>query len=454
MTTNPTTIIDSHIHLFPSSELPSLNWWSPGCALDAQHSMDEYLAATGNPAELRGYVFLEADRRAHVRDESLMGWERRFTPLGREEMGNEDEDRTGKEDDMGKEDGQGQRQGQGQGQEGWQDALTELDFIARVVRDMSRPGEGHGAGHGNMCVGIVPWAPLPLGVNHHGASGKGEGEGEGEGKNKCKKGRKLRRGPDLETYLACVRARCAGYSDAGSSRVVANGGDGKGYGGGGGGKDVFGRIKGFRYLVQDKPAGVLLTDEFIEGVKWLGRKGYAFDLGVDQRQGGIWQLHEAVEMLERVMAGEEDEEKKTKIVINHLCKPNMRIDPANAMHEPSFLEWRELIQRMASFPTTYMKLSGGFAELPPQEIDKPWPVSEIVAHIQPWFDVAMDAFGPSRIMFGSDWPVCNAGGAGTRHAWKNWRATVALLLEQRGVTEEEARQVWSGTAIRAYGLEL
>jgi L-rhamnono-1,4-lactonase len=44
----------------------------------------------------------------------------------------------------------------------------------------------------------------------------------------------------------------------------------------------------------------MLGDDFVEALKWLGREGFSFDLGVDARQGGLWQLEEAVEMMQKV----------------------------------------------------------------------------------------------------------------------------------------------------------
>jgi L-rhamnono-1,4-lactonase len=77
----------------------------------------------------------------------------------------------------------------------------------------------------------------------------------------------------------------------------------------------FKKIKGFRYLTQDKPRGTMLHHGFIEGLKWLGRKGYTFDVGVDQHRGGKWQLEEAVKMIE--MAHEEvDEKYKVTFIIS------------------------------------------------------------------------------------------------------------------------------------------
>lgn len=50
---------------------------------------------------------------------------------------------------------------------------------------------------------------------------------------------------------------------------------------------VWRKVRGVRYLLQDKPAGTMLKEGFVEGLKWLGREGLVFDLGVDARSGGL-----------------------------------------------------------------------------------------------------------------------------------------------------------------------
>jgi L-rhamnono-1,4-lactonase len=110
--------------------------------------------------------------------------------------------------------------------------LMEVDWLKRIALGTPREGEGHSAEQKKLCLAIVPWAPVPSGA------------------------------AVLERYVKEVEKHAG---------------------------DSFGKIKGFRYLVQDKPKGTMLQDGFIEGLKWLGRKGYVFDLGVDQHSGGKWQ---------------------------------------------------------------------------------------------------------------------------------------------------------------------
>jgi L-rhamnono-1,4-lactonase len=207
-------VIDSHIHLFPKSELDTLAWNSPTNPLKKQHSLDEYEAATGAPSSLEGFIFLETDRKNDL--------------------------------EKGIEDGSG-----------WEMPLMEVDWLKRIALGTPKDGEGHSAEHKKLCLAIIPWAPLPS-------------------------------GPEvLEKYIKEVE------NHAGES---------------------FGKVKGFRYLVQDKPKGTMLQDGFIEGLKWMGRKGYVFDLGVNQHDGGKWQLEEAVEMIGKAHEGVEEADKVTFIL--------------------------------------------------------------------------------------------------------------------------------------------
>lgn len=101
-----------------------------------------------------------------------------------------------------------------------------------------------------------------------------------------------------------------------------------------------------------------------------------------------------------------------------------------------------------------MKLSGGFSELPPLSPDSEPDIPFLVERLSPWTDVVFDTFGPDRIMFGSDWPVCNIGGGGNEVSWSRWRNITQGVLERKGLDEEQKRNFWGGVAVKAYGIEL
>jgi L-rhamnono-1,4-lactonase len=375
----PTPIVDSHIHLFPASHLPTLAWYSPDSPLGSQHSVNEYRHASSSISTqsdttqskyLRGFIFLETDRISSVADDQP------DSP-------------------------------------GWTHALDEVSFLTRIALGEPVSGEGHEVIHKDLCLGIIPWAPVPGGPEA------------------------------LSSYMAKVKERTQT-------------------------EQIWHKVRGVRYLVQDKPAGVMNQPQFVEGLRWLGEQDLVFDLGVDARQGGLHQLREAVEMIDRlrdasvtIIISESAFQKlwRADILtlrhIDHLCKPNLRLSPDSVSSHPEFLEWKELIAKMAQASSrTYMKLSGAFSELPPLESDGEPDIRSLVDRIQPWTDVVFDVFGAERVMFGSDWPVCNIGGGGNNVSWNRWINIVEGIFEKRGLTEEQKQGVWGQVAVKAYGVSI
>jgi L-fuconolactonase len=103
------------------------------------------------------------------------------------------------------------------------------------------------------------------------------------------------------------------------------------------------------------------------------------------------------------------------------------------MLEPWGRELRELARR----PNVYCKLSG----LTTEADHARWTIDDL----RPYVDVALEAFGPARLMFGSDWPVCTlATGYG------RWVETVEALIAP--LSEAERARIMGGTAVEAYRL--
>lgn len=115
-------------------------------------------------------------------------------------------------------------------------------------------------------------------------------------------------------------------------------------------------------------------------------------------------------------------------------------------------------------PSIFVKLSGLSSELPQGGVFSGLSASQrddiIVAYAQPWVNETFSIFGPDRIFWGSDWPVCKisyinlfpeAGGEG---AWEWCRRLTVRLLDNVGLTEREKEMVWAQNAARAYRLDL
>ncbi|CAG8982343.1 hypothetical protein HYALB_00005345 [Hymenoscyphus albidus] len=270
---------------------------------------------------------------------------------------------------------------------GWEMPLMEVDWLKRIALGTPKEGEGHTEEDKKLCLAIIPWAPLPSGED------------------------------GMVKYVKEVAQRAG---------------------------DASKKVKGFRYLLQDKPKGTMLQDKFIESLKWMGRKGFVFDLGVDQHSGGKWQLEEAIEMVNKAHEGVDASDRVT-FIINHLCKPDLSI---YTQTDPEFVAWREAMFRLGKCDKTYMKLSGCFSELP--ESFKNAPVLDVFMALQPYLIVILATFGSFRVMFGSDWPVCTVG---VNDAWKRWKEVVEKFCYLASLSQEDQIMIWSGTAIKAYGLE-
>lgn len=232
------------------------------------------------------------------------------------------------------------------------------------------------------------------------------------------------------------------------------------------GQHVWKRVKGFRCLLQD------IVDEQTFSLLVLGQncianlqsftqhgRRWAFDIGVDQNHGGVWQLELVAEMIERVnRACRVADQPAVTFVLNHLCKPSLHTPPMrDGWQRQNFARWYACMNRFSSHPNVYMKLSGAFSELvrDPTNHDSShlFPPSRIIDQMKPWLDVLFAAFPPWKIMFGSDWPVCNVGGTGNE-SWGLWRNVVEEILERYEVDEDGREWIWWRTAEEAYRLNL
>ncbi|KAI0009834.1 amidohydrolase 2 [Xylariaceae sp. FL0662B] len=340
-------IIDAHIHLYPESEVETLNWCTPEHPLAKQHSVEEYRAATEGSTP-KGFIFIETDRKHDL--------------------------------EAGAKDGTG-----------WKYPLMEVSWLKRIATGQPKAGEGHTAADASLCAAYVPWAPIPSGP------------------------------AVLEKYLELVK------QEAG---------------------DSWPKVRGFRYLLQDKPNGTMLRDDFIESLKLLGRRGFVFDLGVDQHNRGRTQLEEVVEMIDRAHDGVPEDQRVT-FIINHMCKPDLTV--YNVQTDTSFIAWRTAMFTLSKCSRTYMKLSGAFAEMP--ESLRQRPAEDVFDALSPWLSVVLAAFGPARIMFASDWPVCAVGVEDGDGAWKKWKKVVDRLCWMASYEDDERRWIWGDTAVKAYGIE-
>jgi len=134
-------------------------------------------------------------------------------------------------------------------------------------------------------------------------------------------------------------------------------------------------VVGVRRLLQGEAPGFATSPSFLASARGVAAAGYAFDACV--RQG---QLPELCLLAEAVP--------DLTIVLDHLGKPDVTGVPS--------APWRADLARLAGRPGVMCKLSGL-----PAEAAAGW----TPAQLTPFLDAALDAFGPSRLLFGGDWPV-------------------------------------------------
>jgi L-fuconolactonase len=171
-------------------------------------------------------------------------------------------------------------------------------------------------------------------------------------------------------------------------------------------------VVGVRRNIQDEPAGFATDPAFVAGVRAVGEAGLPFDACVRE--------HQVAEVVELAQACEQ-----TSIVLDHVGKPRVG--------HPGWRDWSAVLRRLAALPTTYCKLSGLATEAPAFH----------PALIRPYLQEALAAFGPSRCLFGSDWPVLT-----TATTYREW---IELVLDV--VPSSDVDSVMGGTATAVYGLE-
>ncbi|MBK9083341.1 MAG: amidohydrolase family protein, partial [Rhizobiales bacterium] len=117
-----------------------------------------------------------------------------------------------------------------------------------------------------------------------------------------------------------------------------------------------------------------------------------------------------------------------KVVIDHGSKP--------AIRDGAFEDWAAAMRRVARETRACVKLSGLVTEAGPG-----WSGADLA----PYVGLLLEAFGPRRILFGSDWPVCLLASSYAR-----WLETVEQLLAD--LTDQERAAIMGGNAARLYGL--
>jgi L-fuconolactonase len=177
------------------------------------------------------------------------------------------------------------------------------------------------------------------------------------------------------------------------------------------------KLKGFRHIAQGEPDDFLIRDDVVRGITAIGRLGYSYDILIYPRQLA------AAERLAARCPG-------VRFILDHCAKPPIASDDLTG--------WRTGVVALAAHENVCCKLSGLVTEASWSS----WSDEQLV----PVLDTALESFGAERLMFGSDWPVCQLAGGYARvaDALHGWAA---------GLSATEQSCIFGDTAISVYQLE-
>jgi len=179
----------------------------------------------------------------------------------------------------------------------------------------------------------------------------------------------------------------------------------------------FPKLKGFRHVLQSEPQrDFMLRPAFQRGIGALQLFDFAYDVLIYPDQLNFTRL-----LIESFPA--------QRFVIDHLAKPYIK--------NKNIEGWKRDITSLAKYDHVYCKVSGMVTEAAWKDWEK--------ADFRPYLDVILQGFGTSRLMFGSDWPVCTVAGTYTE--------VVDIVQDYfSGFSIEEQNALYGGTASKFYNL--
>ena len=177
-------------------------------------------------------------------------------------------------------------------------------------------------------------------------------------------------------------------------------------------------IKGIRQVLHGSttPPGYCLDDKFIRGIRLLGERGLSFDLCM--RPG---ELTDAGKLIDACP--------DTRFILDH-CG-NARVPDKDRT------QWQKDMAALAKRPQLVCKVSGIVASAKPGA----WTAADLA----PIVNHTLDTFGPDRVMFGGDWPVCTLAAT-----YRQWVEALQAIVHERSA--EQQKKLFHDNAVRFYGL--
>src|SRR6185437_3102744 len=179
------------------------------------------------------------------------------------------------------------------------------------------------------------------------------------------------------------------------------------------------KLRGVRHVLHDEPDDLyMLREDFNRGISLLKDFDLVYDILIFERH-----LPQTLEFVDR--------HPNQVFVLDHIAKPKIR----NKIFSP----WDRGITELASRENVYCKISGMVTEADWND----WSESDL----RPYFDAVLQAFGPPRVMFGSDWPVIEVA-----CEYGRWSRIVRGWISQQSPADQSA--ILAETAKKAYSLSL
>jgi predicted TIM-barrel fold metal-dependent hydrolase len=177
-------------------------------------------------------------------------------------------------------------------------------------------------------------------------------------------------------------------------------------------------IKGIRQVLHapETPPGTCLDARYIRGIRQLGESGLTFDLCVRAAE-----LRDAAKLVDACP--------ETSFILDHCGNADVLAKDRTA--------WRADIAEVARRKSVVCKVSGIVASTK----GMPWTPDDLA----PIVNHVLEVFGPDRVMFGGDWPVCTLGAT-----YRQWVEALRAIVKER--PEAEQRKLFHDNAVRVYRL--
>jgi len=178
------------------------------------------------------------------------------------------------------------------------------------------------------------------------------------------------------------------------------------------------KLRAVRHVLHDEADDFyMLRDDFNHGISLLRGYGLAYDILIFERH-----LPQTLQFVDR--------HPEQVFIVDHIAKPKIK--------EGVLSPWNGNIAELARRQNIYCKISGMATEADWNR----WAPEQL----RPYFDTVIAAFGPKRLMFGSDWPVLTLAGT-----YRRWVDTFLSFISELSLKEQQ--DICRETAIRAYNLQ-